>query len=76
MEDKKKTLRQQLKSRTSTHIQQIWGQLQTKLDSHACKGNPFWLDLQKAWENISDEMNRKKNANAANVDLPKIVQSG
>lgn len=41
-------------------IQQVWGKLETKLNRSAMhvKENP-WLKLQKAWENISDEVNKK-----------------
>ncbi len=41
-------------------IEQIWGELENKLDRSFVHSNEsLWLELQKAWDNISVEVLRK-----------------
>ncbi len=41
-------------------IEQIWGELENKLDrSIVYSKESLWLELQKAWDNISFEVLRK-----------------
>ncbi len=68
-------------------IKQIWGELENKLDRSIVHSNEsLWLELQKAWDNVSVEVLRKyidtmperyAAVIAAKVDIPNIkVKTG